>query len=102
MDNGFGEKLNAVLSDPEAMEKITRIASGLSSNGENADRTAGMPQLRTESVPQSKQLSGKAAFISSLRPMLREDKRKKLDSLQTALMVAEMFGKNQKRETGLR
>ena len=94
MDGGFGEKLNAVLSDPEAMEKITRIASGISQNGTQND--AQPKNTENISNPMSAR-SGKAAFISSLRPMLREDKRKKLDSLQTALIIAEMFGDHKKR-----
>ena len=98
MDNSFAEKLNAVLSDPEAMEKITKIASGLSASQATESVQTSLPSAKPENIPLlSKQLSGKAAFISSLRPMLREEKRKKLDSLQTALTLAEMFGKTKKR-----
>lgn len=94
MDGGFGEKLNTILSDAETMEKISRIASGLSegsAENKNALPDGGKP------FAENPLISGKAAFISALRPMLREEKRKKLDSLQTALTVAEMFGKSRKR-----
>ncbi len=94
MDGGFGEKLNTILSDTETMEKISRIASGLSSDAAEPEKSMPDGGKPPEVFPR---LSGKAAFISALRPMLREEKRKKLDSLQTALTVAEMFGKSRKR-----
>ena len=89
MDGELGEKLRQILGDKDAMEKISAIASGLN-----------RPPPATPAVPAPQSYGGgKTAFIASLRPILREEKRKKLDTLQTALTLAELFGSYKKHRT---
>lgn len=95
MDGELGEKLRQILGDKDAMEKISAIASGLNRPPPVTDTGAPAPAIP---APQSYG-GGKTAFIASLRPILREEKRKKLDTLQTALTLAELFGSYKKHRT---
>lgn len=105
LDNEFGEKLKNVLSDPEALSKISAIASSLGmgnkspdavsnvytengeSNSEENKPLLGMSEL---SLPQN--LSDpRLALLNSLKPLLREEKRDKIDALTRAITVASMM-----------
>ncbi len=91
MDGDFGGKLRQILGDAEAMEKISAIASGLQNGSAPAEkpRPAEIQPVRDD----------RAALLSALRPLLREEKRKKLDALQTALAFATMIGSYKKQKT---
>lgn len=102
MDGDFAEKLKAVLSDPEAMAKITSIASGLGgTKGESNESAA--PEQKTEPVmPKNDTLPALAqsfalnsdpriTLLSSLKPLLREEKRDRIDALTRALSLAAMM-----------
>lgn len=101
MDGDFAEKLKKVLSDPEALSKISAIASGLGagnaappepSRDENA-KEAFAPKAQTAPPNASLTAFGdrRVALLSSIKPLLREDKRRKIDSLTRALTLAEMM-----------
>ena len=117
MDSDFSEKLKRVLSDPEAMSKITAIASGLGatapsntapdpapdempkqSDTESAytPLSDSAPSGQSDALPalmQGFNTSGepRLLLLSSLKPLLREDKREKIDALTKALAIASMM-----------
>lgn len=104
MEGDFAEKLKTVLSDPEALSKITAIASGLGAGGSapsEPKRDESAKEAFAPKAPEAPEaLHGTAlpafgdrriALLSSIRPLLREDKRRKIDSLTRALTLAEMM-----------
>lgn len=105
MDADFQEKLKNVLSDPEALAKISAIASSLgaspsvTASAETAAESDFQQDIRSETNPLSsfnagllpQQSDPRVALLSSLKPLLREDKRGKVDKLVSALAVASMM-----------
>lgn len=98
MDGDFQEKLNKVLSDPDALAKITAIASSLGASPKNEVKEATVPDDKEETplIPASNPISAslgdpRLQLLSSLKPLLREEKRDKIDSLTRALTVAAMM-----------
>lgn len=99
MNDDFRQKLGQVLSDPEAMAKITAIAGSLTGSDTAASASSPPP----ESVPASAaSLLGGAglplmpsdpriALLSSLKPLVREEKREKLDTLTKAFALISLF-----------
>ncbi|MGI6716202.1 MAG: hypothetical protein ACOX3X_03265 [Eubacteriales bacterium] len=120
MDSGLGDKIREILSDPQAMDKIMQIVSGLTTqqsqpqppnNGYQTSTPASStpagavnPLSALSSLTSKPQdtlsalspvLGGsdkRLALLNSLRPLLREEKRHKLDSLKTALTLASVIG----------
>ena len=102
MDGDFASKLKTVLSDPEALAKISAIASNLGATPTEQPR---LPEQKNEisSTPSSDLLSSvsqnlfpiqndpRVALLGSLKPLLREEKRGKIDALMNALAVASMM-----------
>ena len=90
MDGDLGEKIRQILGDKDAMEKITSIASGL-----------GKPLTAQNASPAAPVLpkNEKAALLAALRPLLREEKRSKIDAMQTALTLAALFESYKKHST---
>ena len=97
MDGDFGAKLRRILGDAEAMEKISAIASGLQKNDPAAQPDA-PPTAASAPVPAPVR-DDRAAFLAALKPLLKEEKQKKIDDLQTALTVAAMIGHYKKHKT---
>lgn len=111
MDSDFSEKLKKVLSDPEAMSKITAIASslGASSPLSNVEEKVGVsepePQISPTEMPSSAPSDAlpalmrgfsmssdpRISLLSSIKPLLREEKREKIDALTRALALASMM-----------
>lgn len=105
MDGDFGEKLKSVLSDPEAMAKISAIASSLGMNPAPESPRNEQPPKESEPSPIEatdivSAFSGmiptssgdpRVALLSSLKPLLREEKRGKIDALTRALSIASMM-----------
>ncbi|MBQ4316720.1 MAG: hypothetical protein IJC20_00585 [Clostridia bacterium] len=110
MDSDFSEKLKKVLSDPEAMSKITAIASslGASSPQQNAEEKVGAsepepqisptipPSAPSDALPAlmqgfSMSSDPRISLLSSIKPLLREEKREKIDALTRALALASMM-----------
>ena len=105
MDADFSEKLKTVLSDPEAMAKITAIASNLGSG--NVSQKGEEPIANNSQNGIAEMLSGfmggspnesdpRLALLSSLKPFLREEKQSRVDALVRALSVASMVKKLRK------
>lgn len=121
MDSDFSAKLKSVLSDPEAISKITAIASSMM-GGNSADTSAPFQpsaeqqantQPQAQNPPQMqngipsednfKNLAALAqgfspqvddprlALLCAIKPLLREDKRDRVDALTRALTVAAMM-----------
>ena len=98
MDSDFSEKLRSVLSDPDAMAKITAIASNLGKASPDTSSTdAPKTSEDAQSVPKQEPSlpltpsDPRLALLYSLKPLLREDKRSKIDSLTKALTIASMM-----------
>ena len=99
MDGDFASKLKTVLSDPEAMAKISAIASGLGATPREQDITDNIPKTETTlnispDIAKNNFLSQNdphLALLSTLKPLVREEKRDKIDSLIKALAVASMM-----------
>ena len=101
MDSDFAAKLQNVLSNPEAMAKITSIASaigtGTQSGTEGQNPQAANPSTETtprlpDPTPEVPVTSDpRLALLASVKPLLREDKRNRVDSLLTALTMANVL-----------
>ncbi len=98
LDDDFSEKLKAVLSDPEAMAKITAIASGMGKEKptEEAQGTAplnafsGLDKLNLP-FPSIQNSDPRLALLVSLKPLIREDRRDRVDALAQALTLASVM-----------
>ncbi|MFA6730531.1 MAG: hypothetical protein WCR95_06010 [Eubacteriales bacterium] len=123
MDGGLGDKIREILNDPEAMGKIMQIASGLapSKEGQGENMQPGgqpgghaggqgggeKPVSALGSLAQTISPLGalgggmtgdrRIALLSSLRPLLKEEKRQKLDNIKTAFTIANLLGNYKKR-----
>ena len=112
MDSDFLGKVKTLLADPESLERITAIARGLSAptpaatpaaapasaaespaagTEQPASPTAATPgpaaaPAGTFARPQSR--DSRLTLLEALKPLLREDKRGKIDSLQRAMTMA--------------
>ena len=112
MDGDFAEKLKQVLSDPEAMSKITAIASSFGNSSPSVQSTeninASPKSEKISSIPETADSGKSDAFpaimqgfgdksdprlllLSSIKPLLREEKREKIDALTKALALASMM-----------
>ena len=100
MDADFSEKLMAVLSDPEAISKISKIASSLNPPMQNSGEVASgeaveaLSPNRFEEKSASDAFSGgdpRLALLNSVKPLLREEKRDRVDALIRAMAVASMM-----------
>lgn len=105
MDSDFASKLQNVLSDPEAMAKITAIASSLGAPQQNSEPAPSEPLVSAPPVSEPDLLSAlpsaaqglvpqsdpRLALLASLKPLLREEKRGRVDSLLNALTVASVL-----------
>lgn len=98
MDNDFASKLQNILSDPAALAKISSIASSLGSSNPAADtsaeqtaedvKPAEIPNQLPVSLPQS---DPRLALLASVKPLLKQEKQGRVDSLMNALTVAAML-----------
>ncbi|MBQ5837469.1 MAG: hypothetical protein IIW39_02240 [Clostridia bacterium] len=97
MDADFSEKLKAVLSDPDAMAKITAIASGLGREepSDMPKEPLGINALGSDkpnlTMPSLQSGDPRLALLVSLKPLLREDRRDRVDALAQALTLASVM-----------
>ncbi len=101
MDSDFASKLQSVLSNPEAMSQITAIASSLGGGSGASTPTEPQPEAPREAEVQQTfppisqtafpQGDHRIALLNSIKPLLREEKRGRVDSLLNALTVASML-----------
>ena len=106
MDGDFLGKVKALLSDPESLERITAIAKGMSSPQAAPAQTSAPEQpavptaaasptpsepaaLPAAARPQSR--DSRLTLLEALKPLLREEKRGKIDSLQRAMTMASVL-----------
>lgn len=104
----FEDKLNSILSDPEEMAKLTRLAGQLMGNGQKENEP---PAQQTVSGPEDGgfdpgmlgrlqglmgSLSGKgddkAGLFKALTPYLREERRVKLEKALRLAKAAKLAG----------
>ncbi len=88
MDSDFSAKLQNLLSDPTALAKITAIASSL---GTDTQPEQTEPAPSAPSLPNIAPADPRIALLSSVKPLLRQEKQGKIDSLLSALTVASML-----------
>lgn len=99
LDVDFSEKLKLVLSDPDAMAKITALASGLgkttapetSTTAEPTADVAASTDKASLLLPSAQSADPRLALLVSLKPLLREDRRDRVDALTQALTLASVM-----------
>ena len=88
------DRINSVLSDPEQMQKISRLARSLMGDGEG-DGAPTMPDgdmvQRISRLMSSGSVSNRKerALLEAMKPYLSEKRRKKMDK---ALQIARLAG----------
>ena len=95
MEENFSEKLQALLADPDAVAKISAIASSLGSTptAPSVPQTpAPAPSL---SLPAGK--DPRLELLRALRPLVAEQKQKRIDDLVQIATVASLLGNFGKR-----
>jgi hypothetical protein len=99
LDVDFSEKLKLVLSDPDAMAKITALASGLGKTAapeapsavEPTSDVAASSDKTNLLLPSAQNGDPRINLLASLKPLLREDRRDRVDALTQALTLAAMM-----------
>ncbi|MBO5914019.1 MAG: hypothetical protein J6Q72_01600 [Clostridia bacterium] len=101
MDGDFQEKLKTLLSDPEALGKITSVASELGLVGAPVENRRESEEIGRKPTTESGALGALSAFtqpndprialLCSLKPLVREEKRSRLDALTQALTIASLM-----------
>lgn len=100
MDAELAEKIKSFLSDPSAAEKIAAVAQTLGVQPSAPPEPPPQPQQQQQppsaavSAVPTAAITGRsrhAQLISALRPLIREDKRSKLDSMERAMTMATLF-----------
>ena len=83
--DGLEDKLNAILSDPDAMSRIAEMAKSLTGGGGKDERSESDGSEEPIIRRAMKLLRGKAlngdetALLNALRPFLSSDRQRKLD-----------------------
>ena len=102
MDNGFSQKLQGLLSDPDAAARIASVAGALASSGA-IPQGDGVPEV-TEAGNGSPAPPAPAAvrdprvaLLYSLKPLLRAERRSKVDELARAMSMVALLGEVRKR-----
>lgn len=91
LDDGFSEKLSRVLSDPEALKRISDIASGLGASPQQSTERAEEGSVPTSAPALSPLRDERLALINALRPLVAEEKRGRIDSLAKILTVTALI-----------
>ena len=88
MDGDFSEKLKAVLADPEALAKISRIAGAMGAQQSTAG-TQSAPGAEAPELPAAAnaERDPKVALLYSLKPLLKPEKREKIDGIAKAMAL---------------
>lgn len=102
MADELSEKIKSLLSDPESLKKVTAIASSLGLSGNGVSPVNEEPQ--SSALPVSAPFSNlpslpafnsggnrNTALLHAIKPFLRREKQSKLESLITAMTVAEII-----------
>lgn len=98
MEDNFSEKLQSLLADSDAVAKIAAIASSL---GSGTPEPAPAPAPPAPAVsPPSLPTAGKdprLELLRALRPLVAEQKQKRIDDLVQIATVASLLGNLGKR-----
>ncbi len=95
MDSDFSEKLKTVLSDPTALAKISAIAESMGLGAPSAQSEAPSepppaeptPQTIAQSILPARSADPRMMLLETLKPLLKEEKRGRVDSIERALTV---------------
>lgn len=77
----MSDKLGEILSNPDAMSKIMELANGFERPKQQEQPIA---------LPRNDE---RIELLYALRPLLRENRRSRLDSLTKAVSMAQVLGK---------
>lgn len=89
------DEIQKVLSDPAAMEKITRMAQQLMGSGESASAPppeAASPGLPGELLRGLKGMTGPHPLAAALAPYLGEERRRRLERALSAARAVRLSG----------
>lgn len=95
MDSDFAGKLEQLLSNNEAMEKIMAMASSLSSQSNPApeksadDNSEEHPKHAPGALPLQIGRSGYSAILFALKPYLDDERKDRIDKLISMIRIAE-------------
>ncbi len=113
MDAGFSEQLKTVLSDPEAMATITRLAKNFAAKegasspeaGHSDPPTAGDSGIgelmRQPAIASALRVLGdgskeRMALLIAMRPFVKDEKKEKLDRIIKTMKMLELLSGAQK------
>lgn len=97
MEENFSEKLQALLADPDAVAKISAIASSLGSTAPSVPSVPQTPPAPEPSAPASVGKDPRLELLRAIRPLVAEQKRKRIDDLVQIATVASLLGNFGKR-----
>lgn len=99
MEENLSEKLQALLSDPGAVAKIAAIASSLGGSQPDSEPKPEARPSSAEAVPRRESPKGdpRLELLCALRPLVAEQKRKRIDDLVQIATVASLLGNLGKR-----
>ena len=95
MDSDFAGKLEQLLSNNEAMEKIMAMASSLSSQSKSTpeksteDNSEAPPKNAIGALSLPTGRSGYSAILFALKPYLDDDRKERIDKLISMIRIAE-------------
>ncbi len=103
MDSSIEDKLNQIMSDPEAMEQVKSLGKmlGLDASEPAAPAESTNDLLTPEALGKLTQLmpiinnarkdDDTTRLLAALRPFLSEEKRRRLESAKKILMIIKLF-----------
>ncbi len=115
MDGNFSDKLKTVLSDPDAMATITKLAKNFSqstSGAENAQEVSSESALTADKKPLEEMMEQPAiaaalkllgdgsrermALLQAMRPFVKQEKKEKLDRIIQTMKMLDLLVSTQK------
>jgi hypothetical protein len=109
LDNELSQKLHDLLSDPDAAARIASAAGALASSGvlprgdpvsSSADAGEIPAEAKPAPAPAVQTAAGRdprVALLYSLKPLLREERRGRIDDLARALSVISLLDEARKK-----
>lgn len=107
MPDDFSEKVSKLLSDPEMAAKIAAVASSIGGTGKTASPETASDAEAAPSLPASSSAlpsfqpsaaapvfaprSRNTELLMAIKPFLRAEKQKKIDTLVRAMSIAGLF-----------
>ena len=97
MENNFEEKLSAILSDPDMMQKIQAMAQSLGQTPDPQPQTKDVPQIDIGMLQKLSGLAGQTsidtnqqALLQALSPYIGRTKMTKLEKAMRAASMARL------------